>query len=121
VPVLRPEQLEEQLSTAAVIFLESQLSVDVIRRCVLLPKVCEVFKNDFEEEASGCLYYCSRFLDSATVNALKRMLREETTLTIKYQASADQYHTKLILRNDNIDEALPQPQLHHQTSAASVV
>ena len=80
--------------------MESQLSVDVIRRCVLLPKVCEVFKYDFDDDASGCLYYCSRYLDSATVNALKKMLREETTLTIKYQGNADQYHTKLILRKD---------------------
>ena len=102
-PILRPDKLEEQLSTAAVVFLESQLSVDVIRRCVLLPKVCEVFKNDFDDEGSGCLYYCSRYLDSATVNALKRMLREETTLTIKYQSNADQYHTKLILRTDKED------------------
>lgn len=83
------------------VFLESQLSVDVIRRCVMLPKVCEVYKNDFDDEASGCLYFCSRYLDQATVNALKRMLREETTLTIKYQASANQYHTKLILRREN--------------------
>lgn len=107
VPVLRPDKLEEQLAHAAVVFLESQLSVDVIRRCVLLPKVCEVFKNDFDDEGSGCLYYCSRYLDSATVNSLKRMLREETTLTIKYQSNADQYHTKLILRTDK-EETIPE-------------
>jgi predicted DNA-binding transcriptional regulator YafY len=83
-----------------VVFLESQLSVDVIRRCVLLPKVCEVYKNDFENDANGCLYFCSKYLDQATVNALKRMLREEATLTIKYQASSENYHTKLILRKD---------------------
>lgn len=98
VPILRPETVEDQLSTACVLFLETQLNVDVIRRCILLPKVCEVYKNDFENEASGCLYFCSRYLDQATVNALKRMLREEATLTIKYQNSADQYHTKLNLR-----------------------
>ncbi len=96
--------MEEQLSTAAVVFLESQMSVDVVRRCVMLPKVCEVFKYDFDDDASGCLYYCSRYLDSATVNSLKRMLREETTLTIKYQNSADQYHMKLILRKEKEDK-----------------
>ena len=104
VPILRPETVEDQLSTAAVLFLENQLTVDVIRRCILLPKVCEVYKNDFENEASGCLYFCSRYLDQATVNALKRMLREETTLTIKYQNSAEQYHTKLNLRKSQEDE-----------------
>ncbi|CAB9508403.1 expressed unknown protein [Seminavis robusta] len=114
IPVLRPERIEDQLSTASVAFLESQLSVDVIRRCVLLPRVCEVYKNDFEDEASGCLYYCSRYLDSATVNALKRMLREETTLTIKYQSSADQYHTKLVLRKEKEDP--PPPELTQSSS-----
>lgn len=59
-----------------------------------------MYKHDFDDDASGCLYYCSRYLDSGTVNTLKRMLREETTLTIKYQSNADQYHTKLILRRD---------------------
>ena len=98
VPILRPETLDDQLSAASVLFLENQLTVDVIRRCILLPKVCEVYKHDFENEASACLYFCSRYLDQATVNALKRMLREETTVTIKYKPSAEQYHTKLTLQ-----------------------
>ena len=106
-PILRPETLDDQLSTASVLFLENQLAVDVIRRCILLPKVCEVYRHDFENEASGCLYFCSRFLDQATVNALKRMLREETTLTIKYQPSAEQYHTKLNLQEQQ--QPLPPP------------
>lgn len=106
-PILRPETLDDQLSTASVLFLENQLTVDVIRRCILLPKVCEVYRHDFENEASGCLYFCSRFLDQATVNALKRMLREETTLTIKYQPSAEQYHTKLNLQEQH--QPLPPP------------
>jgi len=112
VPILRPENVEDQLCTAAVVFLENQLSVDVIRRCVLLPKVCEVYKNDFDDEASGCLYYCSRYLDLATVTALKKMLKEEATLTIKYQPSADQYHTKLVLRRD--PEQMPSPAQQQQ-------
>jgi len=116
VPILRPETVDEQLSAAAVLFLETQLTVDVIRRCVLLPKICEVYRNDFENDANSCLYFCSRYLEQATVNALKRMLREETTLTIKYRNSADQYHTRLSLRETPPSEMNQSPKVLQRPS-----
>lgn len=104
-PVLRPESLDDQLNIAAITFLDKQLEVDVVRRLVLLPKVCEIYKNDFENEAPGCLHYCSRFLDATTVNSLKKMLREDpSALSIKYQPSSEQYHTKLVLREEEDEE-----------------
>ena len=43
VPVLRAEEVEQQLNEAAACFLKKQLLVDTARRVVVLPKVCDVY------------------------------------------------------------------------------
>ena len=99
VPVLRAEEVEQQLNEAAACFLKKQLLVDTARRVVVLPKVCDVYKNDFGADSLSCLKFCMGGLDEGTANKIRVMITDESTLTIRYQHTAEQYHSCLNLRD----------------------
>lgn len=95
--MLRPETLDAQLNEAASRFLVSQIEIDTSKTQVVLPKVCDVYRNDFGGESSSCLSYCEAFLDESHLKALKAIgrRREGTSVNIKFHPCADQYHTLL--------------------------
>ena len=98
-PVLRAEEVEQQLNEAAAIFLKKQLYVDTARRAVVLPKVCEVYKNDFGPDSLSIIKFCLGGLDEGTASTIRLMMADESTMTIRYQHTAEQYHACLNLRD----------------------
>ena len=98
-PVLRADEVEQQLNDAAAVFLKKQLHVDTSRRLVVLPKVCEVYKNDFGSDSLSCLKFCMGGLDEGTASTIRVMMMDESGLAIRYQHTAEQYHSHLTLRD----------------------
>jgi hypothetical protein len=98
VPVLRAFEVDNQLNTAASIFLKNQLYIDTNRRLVVLPKVCEVYKNDFGPDPLSCLKFCLGGLDESAASTIRLMMMDESTIVIRYQHTAEHYHTCLKAR-----------------------
>ena len=98
VPVLRSDDVENQLNTSAEVFLKQQLTFDSKKRVVVLPKVMEVFKADFGHDSAACLRFCLGGLDEATANSIRAMMKDD--LSIRYQHTADSYYSALKYRED---------------------
>ena len=105
VPVLRADDVEQQLNAAAAVFLKHQLHIDTSKRYVVLPKVCEVYKNDFGSDSLSCLKFCIGGLEEGAANTVRVMISEETSLVIRYHHSSDQFHTCLKLREGDFTQA----------------
>jgi hypothetical protein len=99
VPVMTPRFVEEQLNASCAAFMDNnQLVVDTRRRTVTLPKVCEVYKNDFGHDSLSILKYCVGVMDEDTANFVRLLILDEKNLVIKFQHTPDQYHSTLKLR-----------------------
>lgn len=101
-PILRPSMVEQQLNVAASIFLRQELEIDPKKSVIILPKICEVFKNDFGGDAISCLKFCMGGLDEGTASTIRVMMMDMNNLMIRYQQASDQYHTSLTLRDEEI-------------------
>jgi hypothetical protein len=100
IPVLQSEYLADQLAAVAADFLRRNVSVDRAKRTITIPKILEVFRNDFPSDVSmssalSCLRYCLRFLEEGLADAIYTILQDEGSVTIKYRNAADQYHSRL--------------------------
>jgi hypothetical protein len=105
VPVLKPVSIERQLQTSSTIFLANkQLVVDTKRRTVLLPKVCDVFRNDFGPgDALTILKFCISGMNEETANSVRLLTMDESNLVIRFHHSSENYHSSLKLRSDKED------------------
>lgn len=112
VPVMSSRYVEQQLNAACVAFFNNnQLVVDIKRRVVALPKVCEIHRNDFGNgELVGILKFIREEMEGNTnkIGSLIRFVMEdEKKFTIKFLHSQDQYHASLKLRitasNQNLE------------------
>ena len=103
VPVLSQRYLEQQLNIACVdFFCNKQLFIDVKRRVITMPKVCEIRRNDFRVgEILNIFRACVGEMDESDehLSSLMREIMEkgEKGLTIKFQPTQDQYHSSLRL------------------------
>jgi hypothetical protein len=95
VPVLDPKCLDDQLNIQATEYLSRGVRIDIGKRTVYLPKICETYRDDFTSVdsaiASGCLRYCLNFLDEEIVASIKRVL-ELPGATVKFNPTPDQFH-----------------------------
>lgn len=98
VPVLRASELDAQLNKAAAVFLKQELEIDIKRRLVILPKICEIYKNDFGESSLAILKFCMGGLDEGTASTIRVMMMDENNLVIRYQHTSEAYHSALKMR-----------------------
>jgi hypothetical protein len=87
---------------------KNELKADAHRRTILLPKVCDVYRNDYSNgEPISWLRFCLRFIteeDKDKEDLIRSMLEKSDPLppaVIKYQPNAIQYHTFLKPRVDD--------------------
>ena len=100
VPILKPRDLDQQLRTATAMFLKKELIAEARLNHILLPKVCEVYKYDFGNDASSCLEYCLGQVDEETASAILAVM-ESNQATLRYQHSSNLYHPCLQLLADS--------------------
>jgi len=99
VPVLNPEVMEEQLNAATSAFLSRQVTVDVSKRVILVPKICDVYRKDFGEgDPYDCVSFCLQYLDEATQEKIIELFTDETNApSIRYRSSSDHFQSNLQL------------------------
>jgi hypothetical protein len=103
VPVLTPDRLQEQLDAFCSLFVENQLSIDVSKRVIVLPRVCAIYRNDFGNgDDTVAVMFCVTFLSDANREAVIRMLKNESQvpLYMKHQPISENYHSCLMLWKD---------------------
>ena len=112
VPVLVAARLERQLDAQAARFLRRTVRVDVARRVVLLPRVCDVYRHDFGRDPAGAgmaaLKYCLPFLDEPTALLIERLQSEEAPWTVKFAPPSESFHSTLteVLDSDDSEAAV---------------
>ena len=70
-------------------FLRSQLYIDSKKRIIILPKVCEIYCDDFDKgDTMSCLLFCLQFVDEASQSVIIDLISDDAgTHTINYQHS----------------------------------
>ena len=103
VVILNPTHFLGQLNEQSAVYVRNNVTVDVARRVVLLPRVCDVYRYDFAPEGSSaahaCLRYCLSFLDAERAQAIRTLLEDEATVVIRFQPASEHYHTTLCLKD----------------------
>ena len=95
VPVLRAQTMDDQIDVACQNFLMNQIEIDEQKTTVVLPKVCDVYKNDFGNgDVIVCLSQCLRYLDDGDQLSIAALL-ENGVVSVKFRSPSYQFHTHL--------------------------
>lgn len=95
VPVLREQTMDDQIDAACQNFLLNQVEIDTQKTTVVLPKVCDVYKNDFGNgDVIVCLSLCLRYLNVGDQLSIANLL-ENGMVSVKFRSPSDQFHTHL--------------------------
>jgi len=100
VPVLTPNNLQDELDAFSSLFVQSQLSVDVPKRVIVLPRICAIYRNDFGNgDDTVAIMFCITFLNDGVKNDVLRLLKNESNVPVymKLQPISEQYHSRLKL------------------------
>ena len=100
IPIYTPLYLEKQMIHVCRLNLRTQLQIDVKKRLIVLPKVCEIYINDFggkgENNSVSCLLFCLQFLDEERQSIIIDLISDDNgTPAIKYQHSNDSFYSFL--------------------------
>mmetsp|Transcript_411 Transcript_411/g.432 ORF Transcript_411/g.432 Transcript_411/m.432 type:complete len:1353 (+) Transcript_411:82-4140(+) len=97
VPILSPSKMEEQFTAMSSLFLRKNCSIDVNKRVVSLPKICEVYRNDFGDgDSLALLHYCLQYMEEKDQATLTELIRcESGSLSIKFEHSPDSFYSIL--------------------------
>jgi len=99
VPIFQSQLLEEQIETCSSFFLKSQVKIDKKKRTVFLPKVCDVYRNDFGMgDGLVCLSQCIKYLNDSDQLAIAALLNDGIgSISVKFRPSCEQFHANLVL------------------------
>lgn len=95
VPIMTTHNFEDNLNHYSKIFLRQHLSVDLSKKVIMLPKICEIYRDDFggSSPLSIC-HYCLKFLDKSTL-LLIEMCNDHGVPTYKFGGTCDSFHSIL--------------------------
>lgn len=95
VPVLQHQLMDDQIDAAASCFLTDQVKIDKRKKTVFLPKVCDIYRNDFGlGDGLVCLSQCLSYLDESDQEAIGELL-EEGVVQVKFQRNCEEFHPNL--------------------------
>lgn len=97
VPILSPSNFDEKLSQCATSFFHRNVSVDILRKSITLPKVCEVYRDDLGGAEDVCLSYCLQYFDEDSRSDTLKLMSTFESSSIKYQSYCDKYVSSLNL------------------------
>lgn len=108
VPVLRPDSLELQLQGLSRTFVKRQLSIDHNKRTILLPKICDVYRNDFDDYGDSsnlaCLAFCVSLLETEERVKITAFMAGDSPYAVKFSQCAEFYHQFLSPVNHQHEE-----------------
>jgi Protein of unknown function, DUF547/Protein of unknown function (DUF1769) len=88
-------------------FIEKNVTIDETKRTLTLPKICDVYRNDFGIlDSLSMAYYCISFLSQQQRARVEKFLNEDSPYIIRFANCAEQYHQFLSRweRNSILDE-----------------
>ncbi len=96
VPVLTERTMDDQIDAACQNFLLNQVEIDTQKTTVVLPKVCDVYKNDFGNgDVIVCLSQCLQYLGDSMQLSIAELL-ENGMVSVKFRTPCDKFHTHLV-------------------------
>jgi hypothetical protein len=95
--LLTPETMHQALNEASVAFFESSMAVDMKRRTVTLPKICDTFGLDFGEGPLAVLRHILRYLNRDNWEKVSLLLTGAKRPHVKFQDLKPRSHTRLHL------------------------
>lgn len=96
IPVLRTNSLEFQLQAASSGFIQRHLVIEDARRVIWLPKLCDVYRNDYGSgDSLSCLAFCTRFLTVDRQRTVSILMKDDSPCAIKFLPCADHFHQLL--------------------------
>lgn len=101
VTILNPNILDEQLSLMTRSFLNDYFHIDTAKKILTLPKVCDVYRGDFNGDINEIIQFCLQYLDEEKQAILLSLLENKSlySFTVKYGQSTDKFHSNLILES----------------------
>ena len=100
VPVVNTSNLDSFLHCQTVAYIRNNVVFDAAKRQVFLPKIFDVYRNDFVTDLSipgsghENVRFCLRYLDDDVATQI-RFLMEDASLTVKYFPVEEQYYSSL--------------------------
>ncbi len=95
VPILHPQTMDDQMDAAASAFLMCQVKIDKRKSTVFLPKVCDIYRNDFGGgDGLVCLSQCLIYLDGSSQLAIAALL-DDGQLLVKFNRGCESFHPNL--------------------------
>lgn len=95
--ILKPDNLFIHLNEASVGLFHHSLTVDMKKRIVILPKLCEIFRNDFGNNSQEVLRYILRYLEREDWEKVSLLLNGPKPPTIKFHEMECRSHDSLEL------------------------
>jgi len=95
--LMTPSSMHNSLNEASIAFFESSMIVDTKRRTVTLPKICDIFRSDFGEDALAVLRHILRYLNRDNWEKVSLLLEGSKAPTVKFQDFKPRSHSRLHL------------------------
>mmetsp|Transcript_19758 Transcript_19758/g.36793 ORF Transcript_19758/g.36793 Transcript_19758/m.36793 type:complete len:1713 (-) Transcript_19758:223-5361(-) len=95
--LMTPETMHNSLNEASIAFFESSMVVEMKKRVVTLPKICDVFGQDFGEEPLAVLRHILRYLNRDNWEKVSILLTNSKAPAVKFQDLKARSHTRLHL------------------------
>ena len=85
IPIFTLERLDSQLNRASELFLCASVQVDIQKRIIKLPKICEWYKKDLTQEANptAVMKYVGKMMGKKGT-LFRKFIRTPGSLTINY-------------------------------------
>ena len=82
--------------TATSSYLMSQVEINVKKRVVTIPKVCDVYRNDFGMgDCLVCLSQILRYLDETNQLLIATLLENGGQITVRFKQPSEKFHANL--------------------------
>lgn len=81
---------------ASSLFLMNQVKINARKRVVFLPKVCDVYRNDFGMgDCLVCLSQVLRYLDESSQLTIAALLENGGQIAVRFKQPSEKFHTSL--------------------------
>jgi hypothetical protein len=75
----------------------NQVKINARKRVVFLPKVCDVYRNDFGMgDCLVCLSQVLRYLDESSQLTVASLLENGGQIAVRFKQPSEKFHTSLI-------------------------
>jgi hypothetical protein len=95
--MFRPETMQATLESASLRLINTTIRIDLKKRTVLLPKVCDMYRNDFGGSSQEVLKTIVQFVDGDNKEKLLLLISGARPPVVKYHDMKCQSHDSLQL------------------------